>query len=135
MRTNYLVAVFLVAIVGCAAPPDTNALNRKWLQEGRDEQAMTTEQSQELQRSLDQAYGHPGDYEVTVNALRTVEVGDTYGQFAAKITRKPGLIFEGESSTSGMRVQTYSIEHSNATFTVFIRDGRIVDYVAVGFRK
>jgi hypothetical protein len=81
-------------------------------------------------------------YQTTVTALRTVQVGDAYEEFTAKIlpARQKGsgcLIYEGQDSTPSVRVERYHIypKDRQEWFIVYIRDNHIVDYLAVGFKK
>jgi len=142
MRTYmafHLSAVLLTALAGCDAIFDGGQM-RAWQQRQQEDEA---NQAKEHDRSIAEFKEMENEqdrkYVLTVSALQTVQVGDTYDEFKDKIApaRRALLYLDGESSTADTQIERYIImpEDRGATFTVFIRNGHIVDYLAVGFKK
>lgn len=134
MKPFHFSAALLLGVAGCAAPHPTRPSMRIVSQPPEVE---WPSHSSTVQATASDDWSRK--YHITLAALHTVEVGDTYEEFEQKIApaRRAMLLFGNESSTPDLRIKEYYIppREDGQTFTVFIRNGRIVDYLAVGFKK
>ena len=127
----------LIAIVGCQAQHEQTILEQQ-AQSKLEADQHAAKVKQEIAEIIRDGDEDQRKFEITVAAIRTVRVGDTVQQFEAKIlpARQLLLRFDGDSSTSTIETRRYHIrpEDRGATYTVFIHNNRVMDYVIVGFK-